>query len=273
MKENTEIQPSTTDLETNEKSWTEFLFDTSQNIGNTERVVSTLAGGGLIAYGLSRKDWLGALIGLVGSGLALRGTTGHCQLYDALEIDTNGKSLLEQGKSKAKSWLNQNVEVVKSVIINKPAEELYSFWRNFENLPVFMNHLEAVKVIDDKNSEWTAKAPLGSEIYWNAIVSEDKPNELIAWHSTGDSQISNSGKVEFLATADRGTIVKVTIKYVPPAGKLGELAAYFLTEEPNTQVTEDLRRFKRLMETGVIMKIEGQSSGREALPKTITAKA
>lgn len=273
MKENTEIQQNRQNPETNEKTWTEFLFDTSQNVGNTERVISSLAGGGLIAYGLSRKDWLGALIGLVGGGLALRGATGHCQLYDALDIDTKEKSLLERGKDKTKSWFGQNVEVVKSVLINKPAEELYSFWRNFENLPVFMNHLEAVKVIDAQNSEWTAKAPLGMEVSWKAVISEDRPNELIAWHSTEDSQIPNSGKVEFLSTPDRGTMVKVIIKYVPPAGKIGELAAYFLTEEPDTQVTDDLRRFKRLMETDVIMKIEGQPSGREGLPKTKVVKA
>ena len=249
------------------------MTDTTQNVGNAERIVSTVAGGGLIAYGIKRKDWVGALFGLVGGGLALRGATGHCQVYDALDVDTNKNSFFEKGFSKAKDWFSQKTEVVKSVTINKSAEELYSFWRNFENLPKFMDHLEAVKVIDDKKSEWTAKAPLGYEAHWSATITEDKKNEKIAWRSVEGSEIPNSGKVEFLPTVDRGTEVKVTIRYQPPAGKLGALASYFLTEEPDTQIAEDLRRFKSLMETGLIMQIEGQPSGREEKPKTKTATA
>lgn len=260
----------------NDKSLSEFLGDTTQNVGNPERIISTIAGGGLIAYGLKRKDLLGALLGVVGGGLALRGATGHCQVYDAFDIDTNENSLLDRGKSraaKAKDWFSQETEIVKSVTINKSADELYSFWRNFENLPKFMNHLESVKVVDNMRSDWTAKAPLGTEAHWTAEITEDAPNEKIAWRSVEDSQIPNSGKVEFLPTVNRGTIVKVTIRYQPPAGKLGALASYFLSEEPDTQISEDLRRFKSLMEAGLIMHVEGQPSGREAKPKTNTATA
>ena len=257
----------------NGKSLTEYFTSPNQNMGNSERVVSTVAGGSLVAYGIKRKDWLGALLGLVGGGLALRGATGYCPAFDALDIDTNEKSLLEQGKTKAKDWFQQKTEVVKSVTINKSADELYNFWRNFENLPKFMNHLESVKVIDDKKSEWTAKAPLGYEAHWGAMITEDKKNEKIAWRSVENSEIPNSGKVEFLPTVDRGTVVKVTVRYEPPAGKLGALAAYFLTEEPDTQIAEDLRRFKSLMETGLIMHVEGQPSGREAKAKTKAAAA
>ena len=257
----------------NGKSLTEYFTGTNQNMGNSERVVSTVAGGSLVAYGIKRKDWFGALLGLVGGGLALRGATGYCPAFDALDIDTKNKSLLEQGKTKAKDWFQQKVEVVKSVTINKSAEELYNFWRNFENLPKFMNHLESVKVIDDKKSEWTAKAPLGYKAHWGAMITEDKKNEKIAWRSVENSEIPNSGKVEFLPTIDRGTVVKVTVRYEPPAGKLGALAAYFLTEEPDTQIAEDLRRFKSLMETGLIMHVEGQPSGREEKAKTKAAAA
>lgn len=269
------LNPPRTDrnLSGGDRSLTEFLTDTTKNVGDTERVVSTLAGGGLIAYGIKRKDWVGALLSVVGGGLALRGATGHCQVYDALDVDTNRESLLEKGKVKAKDWFEQKTEVVKSVTINKSAEELYGFWRSFENLPKFMKHLEAVKVVDDKRSEWTAKAPLGYEAHWGAVITEDTPNERIAWRSVENSEIPNNGKVEFLPTVDRGTIVKVTIRYAPPAGKLGALASYFLTEEPDTQVEEDLRRFKSLMETGLIMQVEGQPSGREPLPQTKTRTA
>lgn len=260
-------------LSKNDKSITDFLMDTKKNVGNAERVVSALAGGSLIAYGIKRKDWLGALLGVVGGGLAMRGATGHCQIYDALDFDTNRNSLLEKGKIKAKDWFEQKVEVVKSVTINKSADELYKFWRNFENLPQFMNHLESVRIIDDKKSEWTAKAPLGYKAHWGAVITEDIENELIAWRSVENSEIPNSGRVEFLPTVDRGTVVKVTVRYAPPAGKLGALAAYFLTEEPDTQIEEDLRRFKQLMEAGEIITVEGQTSGREPKPKARTAKA
>ncbi|MGI9055750.1 MAG: SRPBCC family protein [Pyrinomonadaceae bacterium] len=270
----TEPKNGSKNLIKNDKSLTEYFTSDNQNMGNSERVVSTVAGGSLVAYGIKRKDWLGALLGLVGGGLAVRGATGYCPAFNALDIDTKEKSLLEQGKTKAKDWFEQKVEVVKSVTINKSAEELYSFWRNFENLPKFMNHLESVKVIDDKKSEWTAKAPLGYEAHWSAVITEEKQNEKIAWRSVENSQIPNSGKVEFLPTVDRGTVVKVTIRYEPPAGKLGALASYFLTEEPETQIAEDLRRFKSLMETGLVMQVEGQPSGREtekAKAKTATA--
>lgn len=264
----------TTNLQkTDGKSFTDYLTDTSTNVGTTERIASAVGGGALIAYGINRKDWFGTLLALVGGGFALRGVTGHCQVYDALDVDTDKNSLLGQIGKKTKNWFNQETEVIKSVTINKSADELYNFWRNFENLPKFMNHLESVEVLDEKRSKWTAKAPLGSEVTWNAVITEDVKNEMISWTSYGDSQIENSGKVEFLPTVERGTEVKVTIRYTPPAGKLGELAAYFLTEEPETQVREDLRRFKSLMETGLIMSVEGQPSGREAETKPKAARA
>ena len=254
----------------NQKSAIDFLTDTTTNVGNAERIVSAVGGGALVAYGIKRKDWVGALLGLIGGSLALRGATGHCQVYDALDVDTREKSLLDLGKKQAQNWFGQETEIVKTVTINKSADELFGFWRNFENLPKFMDHLETVKVTDEKRSEWTAKAPLGSEVSWNAVITEETPNEMIAWTSFGDSDVENSGKVEFKPTVNRGTEVKVTIRYQPPAGKIGAVAAYFLEEEPNTQVEEDLRRFKSLMETGLIMQIEGQPSGR-AQTKTATA--
>ncbi len=259
-------------LEKTEKSVSEFLTATSTNVSNTERVASATAGGALIAYGIKRKDWIGALLSVAGGALALRGATGHCQVYDALDVDTNKKSLTARAKDQADSWFNQKVEVVKSVSIRKPATELYKFWRDFENLPQFMDHLEAVKVIDDKHSEWTAKAPLGMQVHWNATITNDVENRRITWQSDESADVPNRGMVEFKEEGNHGTVVKVSLKYEPPAGKIGELAAYFLTEEPDTQVEEDLRNFKRLMETGEIITIEGQTSGRaESAKKAATA--
>ena len=258
--------------QTNEQSWTDYLPDVSANVSTAERVASAVTGGALLAYGIKRGDWMGTLLSIAGTTLAFRGATGYCPAYDSMGVDTSEKSFVSQGIKQTKAWFSgQKVEVVKSVTIDKSPAELYSFWHNFENLPQFMNHLESVKVLDAKRSEWTAKAPLGSEVTWNAVISEDRENELIAWTSYGDSEIKNSGRVEFQPTADRGTKVKVTINYEPPAGKIGALFAKLFGEEPEIQVAEDLRRFKRLMETGSIISIEGQTSGRAESAKTAKA--
>ena len=243
---------------------TNILTNTNTNVSQTERIVSGIAGGGLIAYGLKRRDAVGAGLAVVGGLLGLRGATGHCQVYDAAGFSTADETAARPTR----------IHVQKSVTINKSAAELYAFWRNFENLPQFMNHLEAVQNTGEKTSHWKAKAPLGYSVEWDAELTSDVENEKIGWKSSELSEIPNSGTVEFRSTTNRGTEVRVTLTYEPPAGKIGSLVAKLFGEEPSQQIAEDLRRFKRLMETGLIMKIEGQPSGREKeTPKTKTAIA
>ncbi len=237
------------------KSFLENLSDTKKNMSQTERVVSGAAAGGLIAYGIKRRDATGTVLAVVGGLLGVRSATGHCQVYDALDIDGT--------KSSVQSWLSGNIEVKKSVTINnKSQSELFSFWRNFENLPRFMKHLESVKNIDSTNSHWKANAPFGYTVEWDAEITDEILNERIAWKSKEGSDIPNSGFVEFKPTATRGTEVVVHLTYEAPAGKIGSLAAKLFNEEPSQQVEGDLRRFKSLMEAGLTMKIEGQPSGR-----------
>ena len=258
----------------NEKSLTEILTNTDVNLNQTERLISGIAGGGLLAYGIKRGDAAGAALAVVGGLLGVRGATGHCQIKHALETSNeavNGKS--GNSKTFAQTWLSGKVEVKKAVTINKSQTELYAFWRNFENLPRFMNHLESVTVYDDTRSHWIAKAPLGYKVEWQAEITDEILNEKIAWRSLDGADIPNSGSVEFRPTANRGTEVVVHIIYEAPAGKVGALAAKVFGEEPNQQVSEDLRRFKRLMEAGLIMSIEGQPSGREAQAKSKSAAA
>lgn len=254
-------------METNleKKSFTELLTNTNTNLNSTERIVSVTAGGALLTYGLVRRDMKGIALSLIGGILALRGATGHCHVYDAFEIDSRDASLNLQ------HWLSGEIEVVKSVTINKSPSELYAFWRNFENLPQFMNHLETVTKIDERRSHWVAKAPLGYSVQWSAEITDEALNDSISWRSLENADIPNSGKVEFLPTADRGTEVKVTINYEAPGGRFGALAAKIFGEEPSQQVEEDLRRFKSLMEAGLIMKTEGQPSGRDEQTQTVSA--
>jgi len=144
--------------------------------------------------------------------------------------------------------------VARSVTINQPVEMVYAFWRNFENLPRFMVHLDAVRITGDRQSHWVAKAPAGRQVEWDAETIEDRPNELIAWRSLPGSVVPNSGQVRFVgAPGDRGTEVHVELIYSPPAGKLGVVVAKLLGEEPGQQVAADLRRFKQVLETGEVI--------------------
>jgi uncharacterized membrane protein len=148
-------------------------------------------------------------------------------------------------------------------MINKAPEELYRFWRNFENLPRFMNHLESVTPLGGDRSHWVAKAPAGARVEWDAEVYNEKENELIAWRSLEDADVNNAGSVRFRrAPNGRGTEVKVVLNYEPPGGKIGAAIAKLFGEEPGQQIEEDLHRFKQLMEAGEVPTTAGQSSGR-----------
>lgn len=144
--------------------------------------------------------------------------------------------------------------VARSITVNRGREEVYAFWRNFENLPRFMKHLEAVQVHDERRSRWTAKAPAGREVSWEAEILEDTPNERISWRSLPDSTITNAGTVRFEdAPGDRGTEIHVELEYLPPAGALGALVATLFREEPREQLIDDLRAFKQVLEIGEVL--------------------
>jgi uncharacterized membrane protein len=158
---------------------------------------------------------------------------------------------------------DDSIHVTHSVLINRPAEEIYKFWRDFKNLPQIMEHLKSVEIIDDKRSRWAAKGPAGKRVEWEAEITEDRPNELIAWRSIESSTVENSGSVRFeTAPGGRGTLVHVELNYRPPAGLLGATIAKLLGEEPELQLKDDLRHLKQLMEAGEIVTTEGQPAGR-----------
>jgi len=262
------------------KSLSEILTGTETNVNPVERLVSATAGGALLAMGLKRGGVFGTLLSVVGGGIALRGVTGHCQVYDAMGIDRSEpgstKNIASRsGSKKSDTWSNGlltgKVHVSKSLTINKSPAELYSFWRNFENLPQFMEHLESVKTTGDKRSHWKAKAPLGQSVEWDAEVTSDQENVRIGWKSLEGADVPNSGVVEFLPTSTRGTEVKVNLTYEAFGGAFGALFAKLFGEEPSQQVYGDLYRFKSLMESGEVITVEGQTSGREPQAKTASA--
>lgn len=151
--------------------------------------------------------------------------------------------------------------VGRTVIINVPRQAIYAFWRDFRNLPLFMENIESVQVFDERRSHWTVKGPANSSFEWDSVITEDIPGEEIAWSSADNAEVPNSGRIEFRDTTNgRGTQVTVNIVYDPPAGKLGKAVAKLFGREPNIQTRHDLRRFKQLMETGEIPTSEGPKS-------------
>ncbi len=233
-----------------------------QNVGQTERWVSAIGGGALALYGLTRGSLGGVALALVGGGLIYRGTTGHCGMYESLGVNTAGG---ESDNPNVSVKGGRGIKVDKSVTVNKPAAELYRFWRNFENLPRFMNYLEEVRVSDPTHSHWVAKAPAGTTVEWDAEVYNEKENEMIAWRSLAGADVDCAGSVHFTeAMGGHGTEVRVVLKYDPPGGALGAAIAKLFGESPDQQIDEDLRRFKQVMETGETSTTEGQSSGRSA---------
>lgn len=153
------------------------------------------------------------------------------------------------------------IPVNKSIIVNAPAEEVYSYWRDFENLPRFMHYLESVTVTGEGRSHWVAKAPGGS-VEWDAEVTEDRSNELIAWRSLEGSEVETTGSVRFEpAVGGRGTVIHVKLDYNPPGGVVGALVAKLFGEDPGAQMQIDLRRFKQVIELGEVVVSDGTLVG------------
>jgi uncharacterized membrane protein len=149
-----------------------------------------------------------------------------------------------------------------AVTVKRPVEEVYRFWRDLTNLPSFMVHLKAVEATGDGRTHWTANAPAGRTVEWDAEVVEDQPNRRIAWRSLEGSQVANSGSVSFTpAPGGAGTEVRVELGYDPPGGTLGKVVAKLFGEEPQQQVTDDLRRLKQVLETGEVVLSEGSPEG------------
>ena len=229
------------------------------NVAHAERWLPVIDGSALTAYGLKRRSAPGFLIGALGAALVWRGATGYCPVYGAAGFSTAEE---DDGRQVSVPY-GRGIQVEKTVTINASPESLYQFWRNFENLPRFMENLESVEVIDSKRSRWVADGPAGMDAGWEAEIINEIPNELIGWRSVEGSRISNAGSVHFTpASGGRGTEVKVVLRYDPPGGKLGAVISRMFGEDPDWQVQEDLRRLKMLIETGEIATIQDQPSGR-----------
>jgi uncharacterized membrane protein len=217
----------------------------SVNVGKIERIATIIAGSALVYKGLtSKKASLQLPLAIAGCTLLVRGATGHCPVYSLA------------GKKKLPDTV-KNINIVTKMTVNKPRTEVYNFWRKLSNLPLFMEHLETVEVLDDKRSHWVAKVPahLGV-IEWDAEIVKEIEGELIGWNSLPHATIQNAGKVEF-RDADRfGTELTVVISYRAPFGDIGEGLASLLNPVAKKIISKDVKNFKRYIETGDIATLE-----------------
>ena len=239
------------------------------NISEHERKASLLAGGGLAlaALQLCVKGRVPAGLGLLALSGALlhRGKTKHCAVYEAAGVN-RAKNDAQDEISAAKPQ-NEKVEIVQVMTINKPAQELYDFWRRGDGLAQLSPLLESVRSVGDKRWEWVSKAPKGDGLHWETEISEDKPGSLIRWHSLGETEgqtlpAPHDGAISFRELAhDRGTEVRLEVNYNPPGSLLGAAMAKLFGAVPDQFALEMLRRFKQLTEAGEMAQAQNQPTG------------
>lgn len=200
-----------------------------------QRWGALIGGGALAIYGISRRSPLGVALAAGGGTIALLGN--------------NHKSQSRQPSATT------------TLLINCSPHDAYRFWRDFENLPRFMNRLQTVTVLDDRRSRWTALGPMGRPIRWDAEITGEREDQYIAWRSLPNSDVQVDGRVEFQAApADRGTLVSAHLEFRAIPGT-SNLLANLLNKSANFVIRQDMRRLEALIETGEIPTTEGQSHG------------
>ena len=212
----------------------------SVNVSKMDRLASIVAGSLLIFKGFKDQEAKTSIPFIIGGGyLMFRGATGHCVAYSAA------------GKNKLPDTV-KNINIITKFTVNKPRNEVYNFWRQLSNLPLFMQHLEKVDVIDEVRSHWVAKVPGGiGRIEWDAEIVKEIEGELIGWNSLPHATINNAGKVEFRDANDgQGTELTVVITYRAPFGDIGEGIADLLTPVAKKIIQKDVHNFKRYIEAG-----------------------
>jgi len=226
----------------------------SVNVSKLERISSILAGTALLYTGFKKGNNIlkkdpgntaKVAIAVAGGYLIYRGATGHCDMYSLA------------GKKKLPDTV-KNINIITHVTVNKPRAEVYAFWRKLSNLPLFMEHLKRVDVIDEKQSHWEAKVPGGlGTIEWDAEIVKEIDGELLGWNSLPHASIQNAGKVEFRDAYEHGTELKVVITYRAPFGDIGEGITSLFNPMFEKMIKQDVKNFKRYIETGDNVLAEG----------------
>jgi uncharacterized membrane protein len=206
------------------------------NMGDTERMLSALAGS-LLIYATAKKHTVNTLLLMGGGYLLYRAISGHCAVYDVMSGRRSGA---RGGELKVRTH----------VVVNRPRAEVYAFWRRLENWPLFMRHLEHIDELDERTSAWRLKVP-ERDIRWEARIVKDEKDAELSWNSVEGAVIRNTGKINFSDTPGKGTRVDVMIVYGIPAGPIGERMAELLTPAFRQRVEEDIHRYREYLETEV----------------------
>jgi uncharacterized membrane protein len=229
------------------------------SIRPAERWISGIAGAALIAVGLGRKRFRGWLIPL-GGGLIACAVTGRWP--GSVRLGRKTARGAEPGEPASGRLQPSEFKVEQGVTISRPRDELFRFWRNLENLPRFMDHLQSVSVLDDRHSHWVVKGPAGVRLEWDAEITHEVEDELIAWRSLPGSDLDHRGAVHFSPVHNGGTEVRVILRYQVRGGTAANAITQILGERPSEQIVDDLRRFKQVMEAGEPVPASGYSTGQ-----------
>lgn len=232
------------------------------NVNETERWISLIGGTTLAAYGLARRDRGGLGLAAIGGVLLWRGATGHCDMYQALGINTSERGYAKGTGSDKGVPYELGIRIDEEVRVNRPAAQLYKFWRNLENLPRFMHHINCVQMRPDGTSHWEVNGPAGITVAWDAEIVNDIENQVIGWRSLPGSQVDSGGSVRFEEAGDGATVVKVSLQYNPPGGGIGARVARLFGEDAETMIREDMGRFRELMETGTVAVAAANKAGK-----------
>lgn len=217
------------------------------NVGEAERVASVVTGGALVGFGLTCRGLAGIALPIAGGILAIRGLSGHCSIYSALGID--GSKLDRPDNPNAAISAGNGVRIETSISINRSPQDLYDVWRGLERLPEFMTHLCEVRNTIGTQSHWVAEGPFGLKVEWDAEIINERPYEMLAWKSLPGSDVDTAGSVHFESFDNgRGTVLRVNLKYDPPAGNVGIAIAKLFGQDPEAEIKQNLARFKELME-------------------------
>ena len=213
-----------------------------QNVKNWERLASIAAGLAMVgmAFASKRRSRVSTAAGL---SLVARGVTGLCPVNAAL-----GRTR-ERDTRRALSG-TRGIRLEGRVTIHRAAEEIFDFWRDLRNLPLFVSHLEFISLIDERRSHWVMSGPAGLIVEWDAEIIHERRPDVIGWRSLGDADVVSAGSVTFRRLPGNSTEVRVLMQYEPPAGKLGAAFASLAGAAPESMMREDLRRLKEWLETG-----------------------
>lgn len=220
------------------------LGSPEQGIGSSHATTSALriAGLALGLYGLVRRGPFGAVLRAVATGVLAKAAGGDGPV---------SASYLTADRRRA-------VDIQKTLYIDAPVDQVYAFWSNYENFPLFMSHIREVGDLGGGRSHWSVKGPGGIPIEWNACVTQQSANEVIAWRSEAGSMLENAGIIRFTPSGS-GTRVDLRFCYHPPVGGAGQAVAELLGSDPRTKLNEDLGRMKALLEATT----RSESHGKE----------